>query len=68
MKELDEEAASKSGSVPSSAPTASTVKNSEPVASATASDDDAVLVEVGGPAAPDTGSPASGKKKKKGKK
>ncbi|KAJ9192095.1 hypothetical protein DTO164E3_6760 [Paecilomyces variotii] len=67
MKELDEEAAGKSGSVPaSSAPTTSATKNAEPAApSATASDDDAVLVEAGGPAAPETGSP---KKKKKGKK
>ncbi|KAJ9297611.1 hypothetical protein DTO271G3_4386 [Paecilomyces variotii] len=67
MKELDEEAASKSGFVPaSSAATTSATKNTEPAApSATASDDDAVLVEAGGPAAPETGSP---KKKKKGKK
>ncbi|KAL1854742.1 Translocation protein S66 [Paecilomyces lecythidis] len=70
MKELDEEAASKSGSVPTTASgaTTSATKHSEPIPSATGSDDDAVLVEAGGPAAPETGSPESGKKKKKGKK
>ncbi|GAD92655.1 translocation protein [Paecilomyces variotii No. 5] len=70
MKELDQEAASKSGSRPttSSAQTTSATKNPEFVPSATGSDDDAVLVESGGPAAPETASPESPKKKKKGKK
>ncbi|KAL2004371.1 hypothetical protein VTN02DRAFT_2017 [Thermoascus thermophilus] len=78
MKELDQEEAEKTAAMAATpVPGSPGPKNLERPMSAgtstasavsTASDDDAVLVESGGPTATGTGSTGGGKKKKKGKK
>ena len=70
MKELDEEAGSstvKTPATPSTAtPATPSVASSSERAASVASDEEAVLVEGGGPTTP--GAQGVGKKKKKGKK
>lgn len=73
MKELEQEESSKktaTGKTPSNATAGQSTEGSTAQSSlAAGSDDDAVLVEAGGPAVTGTGtSSVSGKKKKKGKK